>query len=69
MQPTLFEHLANYFDETSRTVLKEGVSAWHALKRHDDWNHWLRVGKAIATAARDNPELAGRIVKLMEQAR
>jgi hypothetical protein len=25
--------------------------------------------KAIATAARDNPELAGRIVKLMEQAR
>jgi len=25
--------------------------------------------KAIATAARDNPELAGRIVKLMEQSR
>jgi hypothetical protein len=25
--------------------------------------------KAIATAARDNPELAGRIVKLMDQAR
>ena len=25
--------------------------------------------KAIATAARDNPDLAGRIVKLMEQSR
>jgi len=25
--------------------------------------------RAIATAARDNPELAGRIAKLMEQAR
>jgi hypothetical protein len=46
----MFEHLNNYFDEDSRAVLKDGVAAWHSLKRHEDWNYWLRVGKAIATA-------------------
>jgi len=44
------DRLSNYFDEATRVVLKEGVSSWRALKRHEDWNHWLNVGHAIATA-------------------
>ena len=50
MAVELFKDLSNYFDENGRGALKEGVQAWHALKRHDDYNNWLRVGKAIATA-------------------
>jgi len=45
-----FKDLHNYFDEEGRTVLKEGVSSWHALKRHESWEHWLNVGRAIARA-------------------
>ena len=44
------DRLSNYFDEATRVVLKEGVSSWRALKRHEDWNHWLNVGHAIAAA-------------------
>ena len=47
MQNTLFNDLSNYFDEDSRAVLSEGVKAWHALKRHEDYANWLRVGKEV----------------------
>jgi len=46
----MYEHLSNYFDDNARLVLKEGVAAWHRLTQHEDWNGWLRVGKAIAQA-------------------
>jgi hypothetical protein len=46
----MFDRLDNYFDEEARVTLKEGVAAWHRLTQHEDWNGWLRVGKAIATA-------------------
>src|SRR5215470_7662788 len=46
----MFADLSNYFSEESREVLKDGVRSWHALKKQEDWNHWLRVGKAIAEA-------------------
>jgi len=54
------DNLSNYFDEESRTILKEGVSAWHALKRHPDRTYWLQIGKAIATAQDIAAEVSGQ---------
>lgn len=48
MPEPMFTNLSNYFDDDSRAAIKEGVAAWRQLKKHEDWNHWLNVGHAIA---------------------
>ena len=47
---TMFNNLSNYFDAKAREVLRQGLADWHALKKQEDWHHWLGVGKAIAQA-------------------
>jgi hypothetical protein len=42
----MFTNLSNYFDDDSRAAIK--ASPRGGLKKHEDWNHWLNVGHAIA---------------------
>ena len=48
MPEPMFTNLSNYFDEDSKTAVKDGITAWRQLKKQEDWNHWLNVGHAIA---------------------
>ena len=56
----MFANLSNYFDDDSRAAVKEGVAAWRQLKKHEDWNHWLNVGHAIATVQDIAARVAGQ---------